>query len=561
MRVLKLGLLRGASSVSVGCGGVESRPLRTRLGALSLGLVGLSLHAASAHASGPVEALAGVQVDPENVQRLMVRYDNTGTKTGLLYSADGGQTFALLCTSAMAEEAIRGLDKPSKTHMADIRASLTRARDVTFVGDGKTLVATTGGLFIDDGKGCGFRDVPQLSQLWISGLAVSAHAPKVAYVLTNGVTEHDNEGLWRRDANGSFTHVWHSPTPPEGENWSNGGLVAGQKPGGGVRGLRTSTRLRKQGDVYVSDVLVLKSDDGGATFTEHAIDVPERASFSLLGIDPQDGNRVLGLFERVREGGSAEENEDTLLVSNDGGQTFSTLYTGLRSFSAATFAADGTLWVADSGSTASGGEGLWRFEAGLAQSPTRVLDKAVGCVAPAPEADQLYVCERYAFGRLDLTDESFTSLVDMWTVQSIHSCAGQDVVADCHDQLCAPGWCGPGHFATAPLCSAYDEPFCGNDADNYNNPPKDPGSNDGGVTDGGVKDPGSDDPDAEEPNADGGEPGAAQDGGMEAPAKAKKEDCSVHPGPSGQGSTSLAWFLTSLVAALSVRRNNRKKVP
>lgn len=545
MRLLKLGL-----SEDRGFGGGFRR-------VAGLGLLpALTLFAGAAQASGPVEALVGVQVDPENAQRLVLRYDNTGTKTGLIYSADGGKSFDLLCTSAMAEDAIRALDMPSKAHVADIRASLTRARNVLVLGGGRTLVGTTGGLFVDNGKGCAFRDVPELSTFWIAGMATSAQAPKVSYVITNGTTGHPNEGLWRRDESGALTQLWQSPEVPTGENWSNAGLVVGEKPGGGLRLITSTSRLRKVGDTYVYSIFALKSDDGGESFEERAITVPERAAFTLLGIDPTNGDRVLGLFERVREGGSLDENRDTLLLSTDGGLSFSTLYEEVSSFASAVFAPDGTLWVADNGSKSSEADalpGLLRFEKGLEQAPTRVLDSAVACIGLTADPNELLLCKRLELGRFDVAAAEFTALVDMSSVDRIQACPGQDVVADCHDQLCAPGWCGPGHFASAPLCSAYDEPFCGNDADNYNSR-RDAGTtgSDAGA-DGGTEDAGKPD----QCDADAG-PCDGSDAGVAAGVK-KKDDCSIHPGSDESGHSPAAWLLTSIVGALLIRRGNRKR--
>src|SRR4051794_26868537 len=107
-----------------------------------------------AQASGPVEMLVGVYVDPANPQRLIVRYDNTGSKTGLLYSDDSGATFSLVCTTAAAASALRALDAPSDKLQSDVRSSLSRNRIATITGDGRTLLGTTSGLFIDDGAGC-----------------------------------------------------------------------------------------------------------------------------------------------------------------------------------------------------------------------------------------------------------------------------------------------------------------------------------------------------------------------------------------------------------------------
>lgn len=543
---------------------------------LFLGGLALGLSASPAHASGPVEAWVGVSVDPDNTQRLMLRYDNSATKTGLVYSEDGGKTFRLMCTSAMAEDAIRALKSPSKERMSSLRSSITRARRAVLVGEGRTLIASTGGLLLDDGTGCSFRDVPELSELWISGLVTPAHAPKVAYVLTNGTSESEREGLWRRDTDGKFTHLWHSPSVPEGENWSNAGLLVGAKPGGGTRVVTTAARTRQTAAGYVLTLYALRSDDDGATFEERELEVPERAGFTLLAIDPTNGDRVLAMFTRAREGGTFEDNRDSLLLSSDGGLTYAPLYDDVTALTSAVFAPDGTLWVSDAGPSGDEPEfprGLLRFEPGLASPPERMLrDDSLGCVE-VESNDVLLLCRRLAFGRYEPTEERFTSWVELTTVDTIHSCPKQNVVADCHDQLCSPGWCGPGHFAAAPLCSAYDEPFCGNNADNYNTGSRPDagmsgdgdgrGDGDGGDGDGGDGDGlgDGDGGDGDGGHADSDAPDAGEAGDAGQPrAKAQKDgcSCSVQGMADPRGLGAAAWSMSMLLGALLLRRRGRR---
>jgi hypothetical protein len=51
------------------------------------------------------------------------------------------------------------------------------------------------------------------------------------------------------------------------------------------------------------------------------------------------------------------------------------------------------------------------------------------------------------------------------------SCPGEDLALGCQQQLCK-NWCGPLHFAEAPLCDAYDDesPLCGVAARGYGRP-------------------------------------------------------------------------------------------
>jgi|GEM_PF-5650209 len=519
--------------------------------ALVLPLVA-ALPAHVAHASGPVEVLMGIYFDPEDAQRLIVRYDNSGSKTGLIYSDDAGATFNLVCTSAIAEAALRATPDASSDLKSETRSSLLRARMALVTGGGRTLVGTTSGLFEDDGTGCGYRAVSELGDLWIAGLASTADEPRVGYVLTNGGSDDPQEGLWKRDADGTYTKLSDRLAPPDGQSWTNSGLLAAKLSAGGTRFY--TVQLRFDLTAGGATFSLLSSDDDGAHWSEHDLDdVPDQASFYLLGVDPTNEDRVLGMYQRSKDGGDYASNKDTVLVSEDGGQTFAPYFDG-TTISGAQFMADGTLWISDSGSESgdlSMPMGLYKSAPGLASQPEHVItDQSITCVGAQSGGSDLYLCHRTDFGRYDPSSKTFTQLTSMTSVQSIKSCAGQDVAADCHDQLCMAGWCGPVHFASAPMCTAYHEQYCGPQAEDWANGGPDGGSMPG---DGGASE-GHSDGDGDS-LLDGGAP---DDSGLGA-SKHAKDTCAVHP--SGSTASPSLSALFTLLAALGLRLRRTRKDP
>ncbi|MFT3925880.1 MAG: hypothetical protein QM778_25275 [Myxococcales bacterium] len=503
-----------------------------------------ALLASSVHASGPVEVMVGVYVDPENPQRLILRYDNTGSKTGLIYSDDAGANFSLVCTSAVAEAALRALGDGATDVASRTRSSLSRTRMARVTGGGRTLLGTTSGVFEDDGTGCGFHRIDQVAGLWVSGLASTATEPRVSYVLTNGATDNAGEGLWKRDESGTYTQLSGRLVPPDGESWSNTGLLAVARMGGGTRFYTVSLRFAPTGG---SKVLLLSSDDGGAHWAEHEItNLPEQASFNLLGVDPTNENRVVGRFQRFKDGGDYESNKDSMVVSSDGGQSFAPWFDG-TDFDDVVFEADGTLWIADAGSPSDDTmpKGLLKAAPGLASQPEHVItDREISCLGKPTGSSDLFLCHYSDFGRFDPSTKTFTELASMTSVQSIKSCSGQDVVADCHDQLCQAGWCGPVHFASAPMCGAYHEQYCGPEALHW----ADAGMpNDAGVATDAGTDGGGDS------LLDGGKLPDTSGGAVKKP----KEDCSVHPYQRDRAMSLSALF--TLLAGVGLHRRRARK--
>jgi hypothetical protein len=522
---MKYGLMSGAAVLSA-------------LSALS------ALSPSVGRASGPTEMLVAVYVDPENAARWIVRYDNTGSRTGFLYSEDSGANFSLVCTTAFAASALRSLGSTDTAMMDSVRSSLSRNRMALVTGGGRTLVGTTSGAFIDDGNGCGAQRVNEIGGAWIGGLATTFDDPRVSYLITNGTSDAAGEGLWKRDVSGSVTKLSARLVPAENEVWTNAGLLATTKSGGGTRFYTASLRYATTGADPAFHALLLRSDDDGAHWDAFEVpDVPERASFEILAVDPTNEDRVVAMFEQNKEGGDFESNKDTILVSNDGGETFTPYFEATR-VTSAMFDADGTLWVGDLGldNGATSPAGLYKSAPGLTTPPVNLIpDQGVNCIGRVPGSDNLLLCHRMDFGVFDPSTSTYTQLMDVTSVETIRSCSVQDVVADCRDQLCESGWCGPGHYAVAPMCSAYNERYCGNQANNYLDAGADPdaGAGDGdSMRDGGVKGDSGSDPEV---------------------VPRRRDDCALHPGSGSTGSAgSLSvGALFALVMGAAWRRRSR----
>lgn len=418
----------------------------------------LALMTASARAHS-VESLVSVQLDPVDPSRMLVRYSNGTTASGLLYSNDDGASFSLLCTAAVGEAATTDAANLEAATAVAARGDVLRARSMLIAGDGTTLIGSNSGLFRDRGNGCDWQLVPELAGLWIAGTTLHATRPALSYAITNGQSKSANEGLWQRDQQGAWTQLAPTQVANSGERWSTSGLLAG---GHADRTRFYSLSLRSGGELTRLHSYLQRSDDQGRTWQEQLLEVPAQAGVSLLAVDPTNSDRLLIVYQRVDAAGDWDKERDTVLLSQDGGKTF-VPYLELTEVGAALFEPDGTLWLGDAGKITSATLpiGLYRAAPGLAQKPQLVsADRPVTCLGKRPESSALYLCMGTKLGRYEPEQDRFTALMELASVQRIHSCEGRDVVADCQAQLCT-SWCGPDHFASAPACGVYDEPLCG----------------------------------------------------------------------------------------------------
>jgi hypothetical protein len=63
-------------------------------------------------------------------------------------------------------------------------------------------------------------------------------------------------------------------------------------------------------------------------------------------------------------------------------------------------------------------------------------------------------------GTADPEKGTFDELFRLTEAKDFLKCDGQDLPMECKMQLCG-AYCGPGHFAQAPLCEVYTDPLCG----------------------------------------------------------------------------------------------------
>lgn len=171
------------------------------------------------------------------------------------------------------------------------------------------------------------------------------------------------------------------------------------------------------------------STDGGDTTSESSITLaPNELQARLLDIDPTNPDR---LFIRVE--GSSSEIPERLVISTDGGHTFTTALS-LLAFEGFALSPDGaTVW-------AGGAEGLWRSNDRGAHFD-RVSSAAVtkvGCLALHGAA--LYACavagHEFTVGISYDRGDSFRKLVDFSQVRDLLPCSSDaELASTCQDAL------------------------------------------------------------------------------------------------------------------------------
>jgi hypothetical protein len=402
----------------------------TWLAVVGCGLA-LVLGAARAAKAGPIEELAAIAMHPTDPKVMQLRYQYGGG--GFLYTADGGVSWKLMCGTMIAPG--------EKAEGSSVLA-----------GDGSTLVGVFRGLW--QGKnGCGWTKPSELDGIRVSDVSNHPTDPDITFAVTGVGEEGATNGMLRRDAAGTWTEF-------------------GSRDPGIINRVRATLLTENELRYYQSaqrgmhdsptgaplpNYLIRVSDDDGNTWTESPLEVDD-GTVRLEAVDPSNPDRIVVSIDR-------NNSPDTILVSNDQGKTFNE-YLMLTDFGGLAFAPDGRIWIGDFGNPAilSAAKGLW-FAPNLDTQATPLNSEfPVQCVGYQPANDTLFACKRWEFGTVDQTTGAFSSLWGFATQNEFVTCEGVDAAATCKTQLCND-YCGPLHFAKAPLCTAYNEPTCGPNAD------------------------------------------------------------------------------------------------
>jgi hypothetical protein len=420
-------------------------------------LVGLAL-APRAHATGPVELLAQLSVDPARPEHLVALYSNTGTRRGLLFSDDAGASWKLLCADGILAQALADGPTRSSEDVAGLRSELRRMEPVALAAGGSTLVGTAQGLFRGDGKGCGFVEEPLFVGRRITSLLSHPKQPEIAFAMLG--FEGDRQGIWKRAADGTWSRFGAvEPPPAQGDRV----VLKSMSLAVNAQDVRVYQVVWRYSEATKKAQSVLRvSDDGALSWREEPLD-DELDEFTVLATDPTHSERVLGVVRRSDNGhGNWSIERDSVMLSDDGGRNFRS-YFEVAELSAALFRRDGSLWLSDSGAQVDGEQraGLFRAAPGLGAPPEPLSAAAHQCLSNGPADDTLYACQSIRLGKLDPVRGTLETLVQTSSVGGFVSCPGRNIAADCRDQMCQSGYCIQGHFPEAPVCEAYDEPFCG----------------------------------------------------------------------------------------------------
>jgi len=383
-----------------------------------------------AHSGGSTELLAQLVIHPRDPNVMVARYE--AGSDGLLYSDDGGQSFRMLCASAISDAADKG-------------------SNIAITGDGSVLLGSFAGVLEDDGAGCQWIAVADVSELWVRHMARHPADPDVMFAVTGTGIEGTQNALAMRDADGAWSDVGaRGPLLLTG--------VAATTTVDGATRLYTSA----EGDAVEAMIdgamqtiracTIRMSDDLGETWTQQPCPLTT-GKIRVEVVDPGDPDRIV----------VSEHNEnagDIAWVSDDHGETWR-VWAELSDFGAIAFDGEGRAWLGDWGDAGSpvAPRGLLRADS-LEATPEVVADYPVHCLAYAPATDTLHACQRFWVGTIDPQSGEFTTTFSLDETFDFVQCEGVDTAGDCEGELCG-AFCGPGSFPVAEVCEAYDGPTCG----------------------------------------------------------------------------------------------------
>lgn len=367
-------------------------PRRGALAAAAAALIAAAAVAAPASANGRFPAAGQIAVHPSDPSRLMVR-----ATFGLLTTHDGGEEWRWIC------EPVVGFGDNEDPMVA-------------ILADGTIIAGVFDGLSASKNAGCDWSFAPgDLDGRYVIDLSADREDPSRAVLVVS-------TGL---GAGRFLTQLWE--TSDNAASWTKAGADLPEDFLAHTVDAAPSRRER----VYVSGRFgapeyagaLERTDDRGATWTRFDIPGSNDKRLPYLGaIDPADPDTVY-----VRLDG---EPADAVLVTRDGGESFTTIFEGQGNLLGFALSPDG-------GSVVVGGpqDGIWR-------APTssfafeKVSDVGARCLTWTAEG--IFACggeftDGFTVGRSTDEGETFTALLHL-------------------DGLCGPIECAP-ESGTASTCA------------------------------------------------------------------------------------------------------------
>ena len=355
----------------------------------------------SARANGRFPSAGQLVVSPSNPAHLVLR-----TTFGILISNDTGQNWDWLCEKAVGYGA--SVEDPS----------------IAISGSDAILVATFEGLGVSPDHGCSWSLAGGvLAKQLMTDVAIHPDTPANAIALTSQFKSTLSDGGFTY-TNGVFGST------DNGTTWAQ---IGSDLDDGFVAETLDAAKSDPQ-RIYVSGIrgqgtdasgVFLASTNGGQNYVETTIALlssDEHAPF-IGGVDPTNANRVY-----VRTSGATS---GRLLVTDDGGATFRTVFTGTPLVGFALSPDGSKVWVGDS-------NGLYEASStDLAFTQTSSIQ--VACLATS--GTRVYACSvessGFIVGASDDDGKTFAPLLHLATVRGPIACPSSATA-----ELCIPDWPG-----------------------------------------------------------------------------------------------------------------------
>lgn len=368
--------------------------------------------------AGPPELFRNV-VDSRDADSLVLYYEYG--QGGFYFSRDAGQTFEVLCSSAI------------DPMLADGQIWAMRERP-----DGRMLLGLFSRMLISDPDKCSWSEVPEFAGRWVSDLVRDPEAAAATYAVTSSGA--GDNGLYRNDgASDAWTRIGDA-TP---DFLTRLHVV---KHGSGVRmyigGAQPAKTSTERPHYYVR-----VSDDRGQSWQQHDFGDTD-GTMRLVAVDPTDADRIVATVQRAEA-----QKPDDILVSAQRGEpgTFQKIGS-VTTLVGVAFASDGTLFYGDNDQ---GSPGLFKLDKGASEPRQISNEYKVSCLSYDDAHQRLYVCRDWLFGTADPSSGAFTTLADMRTARHFVACPDEaTIAARCESQF-RLNYCGPGHYDGAPICYYY----------------------------------------------------------------------------------------------------------